>query len=344
MHIGEIIREHRKRKSMTQEEMANRLGVTAPAVNKWENGVSQPDIMLLTPIARLLGITLDTLLSFQEELTADGINGIIYEIDTLLKEKPYEEAFQWAKAKIQQYPNCDQLIWQLAVILDAQRFVQNIPDAEKYEGYIMNCYSRALESNDENIRKTAADSLFGFYFRKNEYQKAEEYLQYFSSENPEKKHKQALIYSKTNRIKEAYKAYEELLFSGCQMMNMVFHSIFMLAMEDNDSEKAHMLMEKQSKLANLFDMGKYQEAACKLELATAEKDMDVTIMTMEEILANIDKMCDYTNSPLYAHMNFKELDPGFIAGLREKLLACFRDEETYDYMKKNQRWQELIGN
>lgn len=40
MNIGTIIRTYRKEKNMTQEEMANRLGVTAPAVNKWENGGS----------------------------------------------------------------------------------------------------------------------------------------------------------------------------------------------------------------------------------------------------------------------------------------------------------------
>lgn len=40
MQIGEIIRKYRKSKNMTQEEMASRLGVTAPAVNKWENGGS----------------------------------------------------------------------------------------------------------------------------------------------------------------------------------------------------------------------------------------------------------------------------------------------------------------
>ena len=42
MQIGEVIRKHRKLKSMTQEEMAKRLGVTAPAVNKWENSNSFP--------------------------------------------------------------------------------------------------------------------------------------------------------------------------------------------------------------------------------------------------------------------------------------------------------------
>lgn len=40
MKTGEVIRKYRKQKELTQEEMAARLGVTAPAVNKWENGGS----------------------------------------------------------------------------------------------------------------------------------------------------------------------------------------------------------------------------------------------------------------------------------------------------------------
>ena len=55
MQIGEIIRKYRKSNHMTQEEMAERLGVSAPAVNKWENGNSMPDIMLLAPITRQCG-------------------------------------------------------------------------------------------------------------------------------------------------------------------------------------------------------------------------------------------------------------------------------------------------
>ena len=62
MTIGKVIRKYRKLANLTQEEMAVRLGVTAPAVNKWENENSCPDITLLAPIARLLNISLDTLL------------------------------------------------------------------------------------------------------------------------------------------------------------------------------------------------------------------------------------------------------------------------------------------
>jgi Predicted transcriptional regulators len=342
MQIGEVIRKYRKKKNITQEEMANRLGVTAPAVNKWENGNSQPDIMLLAPVARLLDITLDTLLSFQEKLTEEEINRFVYEANAKLKSETYEEAFQWAKGKIEQYPNCEVLIWQIAVIFDAWRLTKDIPYSEKYDSYIIECYVRALDSENENIRINAADSLFGFYSRKEQYEKAEEYLDYFSKQNPERKIKQALIYSKTNRVDEAYKAYEELLISGYQMISMIFHNIYMLVMRDKNMGKAHMLVEKQKELASIFEMGEYHEASCGLDLATSEKDTEETIKTMERMIASFEKICDFTKSVLYEHMVFKETNKEFCRELHENLLTCFRDEETYGYMAKDRRWQELV--
>ena len=342
MQIGEVIRENRKRKNMTQEEMAKRLGVTAPAVNKWENGNSQPDIMLLAPIARLLGISLDTLLCFQEELTTEEITNLIYEVEAKLKTESYEQAFQWAKSIMEQYPNCETLIWQMAVLLDARRMFKEITEAEKYDQYINQCYVRALESEDENIRNRAADSLFGFYSRKEQYEQAEEYLNYFSKENPERKRKQAYLYSKTNKVELAYKEYEEVLLSSYQMVSTVLRSMYILAMKDEDKEKAHLLAEKQQKLAGIFEMGKYHEISCMLEWVTSEKNEAETIEVMEQMLESVGQINDFTKSELYRHMNFKEVNENFSKELYENLLECFRDEETFGYMKDNSRWLNLI--
>lgn len=342
MQIGEVIRNYRKENNMTQEEMAKRLGVTAPAVNKWENGNSLPDITLLAPIARLLHITLDTLLSFRDELTNEEINNYIYEADNRLKTESYEEAFQWAKGIMEEYPNCEQLIWQLAVVFDAHRLTDEISTPAQYDDYFKDCYIRVLNSEDENTRNHAADSLFGFYFRNEQYEKAEECLNYFSMQNPERKRKQAEIYSKTGKVQEAYKEYEELLFSGYQMMSMVFHNIYMLAMQDNNMEKAHMLVEKQKLLAKVFEFGEYHEISCQLELAVTEKDADMTIHTMKKMLESIGNICDFSKSSLYEHMEFKAPRVDFLTELEEKLREGFKDEETYGFLREDARWQELV--
>ena len=131
MQIGSVIRKYRKECGLTQEEMAKRLGVTTPAVNKWENGNTNPDIELLAPIARLLHISLDTLLSFQEKLTDMEIETLIRQMGDKLEKEGFEKTYEWAVQITKKYPNCNMLIWQIAVMLDAGR----ITGAEKYLNY-----------------------------------------------------------------------------------------------------------------------------------------------------------------------------------------------------------------
>ena len=52
MRIGEQIKNYRKTAGLTQEQVANYLGVSTPAVNKWEKGNTYPDISLLPALAR----------------------------------------------------------------------------------------------------------------------------------------------------------------------------------------------------------------------------------------------------------------------------------------------------
>lgn len=61
--LGNRIAQLRRDKNLTQEELANALGVSAQAVSKWENDVSCPDIMLLPKLAAMLGTSVDDLLS-----------------------------------------------------------------------------------------------------------------------------------------------------------------------------------------------------------------------------------------------------------------------------------------
>lgn len=343
MQIGEVIRKYRKNKNMTQEEMAGRLGVTAPAVNKWENGNSMPDITFLAPIARLLGITVDELLSFREELTREEINGLVNELSDRLKKGSYGEVFSWAKKIMEEYPNCEWLIWQMAVVLDAQRMFNKVPDIEQYEDYLCDCYIRVLASSDEQLRRKAADSLFGFYTRKEQWEKAEAYLAYFPSDSPEQKRKQAYLYSKTGRLQEAYKAYEEILFSGYQMTSMVLHSMHMLAIEEKNWEKARYYVEKEKQMAVLFERGEYTFASAGLELAAAMQDADAVIAIMEQTLGAVDTVAEWVDSSLYGHMAFKRPGEQFAAELKKKLVENFREEEGFGFLRGDKRYQELMN-
>ena len=61
--IGARIAKYRKAKGLTQEELANKLGVSSQAVSKWENDASCPDISLLPQLCQVLGVSTDELLT-----------------------------------------------------------------------------------------------------------------------------------------------------------------------------------------------------------------------------------------------------------------------------------------
>ena len=61
--IGKFIQEKRKSKNLTQEELAEKLGVTDRAVSKWERGLNMPDASLMLDLTKILGISVNELLS-----------------------------------------------------------------------------------------------------------------------------------------------------------------------------------------------------------------------------------------------------------------------------------------
>ena len=66
VNIGEIIAKLRKEADLTQEALANMLGVSAQAISKWETGTTMPDIMLLPIIADVFDTDIDTLFCRQK--------------------------------------------------------------------------------------------------------------------------------------------------------------------------------------------------------------------------------------------------------------------------------------
>ncbi len=343
MHIGEVIRKYRKDQNMTQEGMAVRLGVTAPAVNKWEKGNSLPDITLLSPIARLLDISLDELLSHKQALSEEEANRLLMEAEEKLKTEGIDDVFEWMKACLSTYPNSYYLILWMASIFDSHRQMDKVQEAERYDDYVLNCYTRVLESESETLRLAAAEALYYFYIQKQAYNQAEEYLAYFSKENPERKQKQAFIYRKTGREEEANQMFEELLYSGYRSLSMSFQGIYSMALEEGDYKKAQWMVEKTQSLAKLFEFGEYHEVSAGLEIAQLEKNVEKTLYIMERMLTNIESIAGFSKSPLYAHMKFSTPDENYYNEVREGLLEAFRDEETFAYLKDDKRWRELVG-
>lgn len=95
--IGKFILELRREKNMTQQELADKIGVTDRAISKWENGRGLPDLSLLTPLCEILDVSINELLSgsrldkkdYQEKLEENIINTIDYTDKKIKKTKNF---------------------------------------------------------------------------------------------------------------------------------------------------------------------------------------------------------------------------------------------------------------
>ena len=72
--IGKFIAQKRKGKNLTQEQIAEKLGVSINAVSKWERGLCLMDMSLLKPLSQILDVTINEILSGEEIKTEDIIN------------------------------------------------------------------------------------------------------------------------------------------------------------------------------------------------------------------------------------------------------------------------------
>ncbi len=67
LNLGKEIKRLRLQHSVTQEELAEHLGISFQAVSKWETGTTMPDIALLPKISSFFGVRIDELFSVSHE-------------------------------------------------------------------------------------------------------------------------------------------------------------------------------------------------------------------------------------------------------------------------------------
>ena len=99
----------RKERSMTQEQLAEALGVTFASVSKWERGVATPELNLIAEMADLFGVSFDALVGF--EVQNGGVAALEERIHQLQREKNYDDAIMEAEKALIRYPNDFRIVY-----------------------------------------------------------------------------------------------------------------------------------------------------------------------------------------------------------------------------------------
>jgi len=117
MKIGSKIKELRKQRGITQEQLANSIGISFQAVSKWENGIALPDITLAPALASYFGVSMDELFDYNRNAIEEEIEAITYE-SWKYRETDPAKGRKIIEAGLLKYPDNDILLNNLLYVLN----------------------------------------------------------------------------------------------------------------------------------------------------------------------------------------------------------------------------------
>ena len=167
MDLGSVIKKARRAKDITQEELADTLGVTLSAVSQWEQRRTLPDIALVPGLCSALDLTADELFGIDPASKEDRIESVIAAVERMEDrgESP-KAALALLEDALARYPDSMKLAGQTAFVLGVlSNSAEETPeDRRGFADRSAALYEKILaKSTDEDLRSTAKQALI-FHF------------------------------------------------------------------------------------------------------------------------------------------------------------------------------------
>ena len=116
IRIASILTQRRRDKGITQEKLAEYMGVSKAAVSKWEKSQSYPDITLLPQLAAYFNISVDELIGYSPQLTREDSRKLCRRLSADFMAKPFDTVMSECREIIKKYYSCFPLLYQMAVL------------------------------------------------------------------------------------------------------------------------------------------------------------------------------------------------------------------------------------
>lgn len=340
MKINQLIREKRKELSLTQEQLAERLGVSAPAVNKWEKGSSYPDITLLPPLARLLKTDLNTLMAFNEDLTEQEIESFVEALDKTAREQSYEAAFQLAMDKIHEYPNCDKLIFYAIIYLEGALFLCGVAEDEAYRAVFEPFYRRLAENENPEIRDTALSMLISYARSRGDFPAAEELINALPFSAVNREEQLAILYHQQKKYEQAGKIWEQRLLKAATEIQTALINIMEIALLDGRRDEAKALADIYEGSVRRLSLPEWMRYNAHLQLALESRDRDECIALLQKMLPAMKREWRPEDTPLYRHLE-NGSSAVISARVADSLWEEVKSREEYDFIRACPEFTEL---
>ena len=347
MPMNLVIQEKRKALGLTQEQIAEYLNVSIPAVSKWESGATSPDISLLPPLARLLKIDLNTLFCFQEDMSPQEISCFCNEITTMVRTRGIAEGFETAKRKICEYPHNEKLLQCLTVQLDALLALSELSSDEmrRYDDILVTWYRQLAGSSDSKISNSADFMIASRFIRKGNYEEAQKALDSMPdkedmiSSMADKLMLQVNIYLHQGKAEQASGELQNALLTALNKVQMLLYKMIDAELASGEIQIAKEIADRTSQITALFDLWEYDSFVAPLQIAAAEKNTDECVCILREMLPALLKPWDMGSSPLFRRIKSKVVDS---EQMLPAILSELEQDPAYSFLQNCDEFKDLI--
>ena len=234
--IGEKIKALRKRDDITQERLAEVLGVTNQAVSKWESGNSYPDIEYISPIANIFNVTIDYLFDHDTAEKAKKIEEYFeqYETHKRINQPLNDERIELMRHALAEFPAEEKLLVKLAEAL-FNKWLSNGLNYLTKDGYTYPDFKwhKSLDSWEESMK--ISEGLLASSTDDAIRAKCRYYL--------------AMIYGRTNEKEKLLAIVEKFDSIWCSKENILHFTLFG---EEGIKNNQQYLVSLLGMLGNLF--------------------------------------------------------------------------------------------
>lgn len=348
MPMNQIIQERRRALGLTQEQVAEHLKVSTPAVSKWETGATSPDISLLVPLARLLRIDLNTLLCFREDMSRQEIGRFCGEITELVRTEGLASGFASAEEKLREFPNSETLLHSLTFQLDGLLAMSGLSGEETrpYDAILTGWYRRLSESRDSAIRGSADYMIASRCIRDGDCDRAQEILEHMPDREElfagmaDTRLLRINLWLRRGETERAVRELQGALLPALNRVQMLLYKLIDAALADGELPAAKEIAEKSSRLAVLFDLWEYNAWVAPLQVSLAEKDAGTCIALLRKLLAAMCTPWDTCRSPLFDRIagtsDPKQMLPAVLSEME-------RDTSAYGFLHGDPAFRALVS-
>lgn len=344
MTIANQLKTRRTALGLTQEQIATRLHVSTPAVNKWEKGHSTPDVALLPALARLLEIDMNTLFDFNETLSEAEITLVIEELSELVLAGDIDDAFTRAAVMLRDYPNSLALRYQLALNLHASLILKpewTTDEKAPYQARVTDWLCQVADGDDAELANAARHMLALDFLDRGELDHAEAMIDALPKAPYDRYILQGELLYRRGDVEAAATHISAGIFETLTKAVSQLYKMIDLEVKMANNDAAHALADATAALVGAFRLWPaYGTIVPQLVVALREENVSDSLHLLRAALEATHAPYE---PPLLTHFPRMALHEDLADTYRQSLIQEARTSADYNFLRDSPDFDALLA-